>query len=279
MRAVNSAFFAALQDDSVHICELINLNTRTNSWKWSTTNKPIVSSGDEYVPFPGMPTSGVEESIDLGVSFIDFVVANSSDLFDDLLKGSEFNYADIQIRRVIPNTPDLGSMIIYTGKLGEYSYDRKVLSGRARSILGAVTAKWPYYTYMDQCAVRFGGSACGFNTASITITGSLELSADRYNIKVSSPFFSNSAYSINHFEFGKFTSTTGANSGVVRTVFANSGDWLTISQKLPFDVSSGDQFSLYRGCKKQLVSDCKSLFNNASNFLGFPWIPRQESAF
>jgi hypothetical protein len=37
--------------------------------------------------------------------------------------------------------------------------------------------------------------------------------------------------------------------------------------------------AIYPGCRKRLTEDCKSTYNNAENFMGFPWIPIQEQAF
>jgi hypothetical protein len=37
---------------------------------------------------------------------------------------------------------------------------------------------------------------------------------------------------------------------------------------------SGLTLSIHPGCKKRLLEDCKSLYNNDKNFLGFPWIPQ-----
>ena len=123
MRDINSAFFSRLQDsnNSINIVELIELQGRTNTWRWTTGNKTVVSSGNSYVPFPGRNEQGMEEGIDLNISVVGFVLSNSGGAFNELLDSNQLDFADITVRRVFVDTPDLGSMIHFTGKLGDYS--------------------------------------------------------------------------------------------------------------------------------------------------------------
>lgn len=280
MRGVNSAFFTALQQDVVHITELIELGSRTKSWRWTTNNVPVVNSGNTYTPFPGGTEGGIEESTDLGLATIDFVFANSGGEFNELLDGQDLDMSSVSIRRVLINSPDLGDMVIYSGRLGDYSYTRREIRGQARGNFDGTDIKWPYYTYMDQCAWRFGSTGCGFDTDTIVVSGQV-ISAGSLNlsISVSSPAFVTSGYSNGHFDRGRLTFNTGANSGQLRTIRIHSGDTLELSHRLPYAPASGDFFTVFRGCRKRLVEDCTSVFNNSSNFLGFPWIPRQENAF
>ena len=279
-RNVNSAFFNALQQDAVQITELVTLTSQTKSWYWTSNNGVIVSSGINYVPFPGGTGSGVEESTDLGIAAIDFVFANSGGEFDELLDGQELDMAAVTVERVLTNSPDIDRMAVYAGRLGDYSYDRRQIYGQARDKFDGADIKWPYYTYMDQCSWRFGSTGCGFDTTTIVASGQLQQSsANKINVLVSSAQLTSSGYNNGHFDRGRVTVLTGANSGAVRTVRAQTGDLLELSHGLPYDVTSGDFFTLFRGCRKRLVADCTSVFDNSSNFLGFPWIPRQENAF
>ncbi len=215
----------------------------------------------------------------MGIATIDFLLSNSG--FNELIKGGNMDFADIVIRRVLTNSPDLDSMEIYRGKLSDFTYDRNQITGQARNIWNGMSTQWPYYTHMDQCAWRFGGVGCAFDTSSITVqSGTMIASAsENLQIAVGGSGFVSSGYLNNHFDRGRFTITGGVNSGEVRTIRAQSGDAIDLSHALPFAVSSGDGYTIFRGCRKRLLEDCTSTFNNSSNFLGFPWIPRQENAF
>ena len=278
-RGVNSLFFTALQQDDVQICELVELDSKTKSWRWANSNQDVPSSLQIYTPIPGLIGSGIEESSDMGIATIDFLLSNSG--FNELIKGGNMDLANIVIRRVMTNSPDLGSMEIYRGKLSDFTYDRNQITGQARNVWNGINVQWPYYTLMDQCVWRFGGVGCAFDTSSITVQSGTILSSTSENlqINVGGAGFVSSGYVNGHFEKGRITFHSGVNSGEVRTVRAQSGDSVDLSHALPFASSSGDSYTIFRGCRKRLVEDCTSEFNNSSNFLGFPWIPRQENAF
>jgi uncharacterized phage protein (TIGR02218 family) len=278
MRAINSAFYERLQRDGLQIAEIIELSTRTQTFRWTTCNVPIISSGNIYEPFPGQSLKGVEESTDLGVSISDFTVANTGDI-RSLVKGNQIDMADVVISRIFPDTPDLGRLEIYRGQIGDYTYNRHQVTGQARSQMQGNNQMWPYYTYMDVCAWRFGGTGCGFDTSSITVTTSLIVSSSTTQLLRSATGAIANSFSPGQLEFGKLTMLSGANSGQVRTIIGNSGDLLILSHPLPFPISSGQLISVYPGCRKRLTEDCRSRFNNSSAWLGFKWIPRQENAF
>jgi uncharacterized phage protein (TIGR02218 family) len=280
MRDISSAFFAALQQDTIDVTELITLSTRVQDWRWTTSNQEIVSSGDIYNPFPGQTFKGIEDGVDLGIATIEFFMSNSGGVFDEILQSSGLEGATIEIKRVLVSTPDLDAMNIYKGQIGDYSYNRSNISGQARNIFGGVNIQWPYYTYMDACTWRFGGTGCAFDTSAITITTSLQaVSGSRIQVLAGSGDFIGSGYLNGHFDRGRVTFTTGQNSGQIRTVRAHTGDLFNLSHQLPFFTDSGDLIEVFAGCRKRLVADCQSKYNNTSNFLGFPWIPRQENAF
>jgi uncharacterized phage protein (TIGR02218 family) len=285
MRDVSSAFFARLQGDG-ELVELIDLETRNAAFRWTTSNNRLFAtlSGNlhEYLPFPGGTPGGIEESSDLGVSVIDFIMANTGDIFPSVMAGGDFAASDLRITRVFADTPDLGRMQIYEGKIGDYSYDRKAVTGQARNRWKGIATQWPYYTYQDLCAWRFGGVGCGFNTASITLSiNTSEVivgSSTAVNIRLQNGVLSNS-FANGRFDFGRFTVTGGVSSGQARTIRVHTGDLLALSYPLSLTDLSHISFDIFPGCRKRLVNDCTSLYNNAENFLGFPWIPIQETAF
>jgi uncharacterized phage protein (TIGR02218 family) len=282
-RNVSSAFFARLQQDNVEIAELIDLTLPSGSaLHWTTANQPITytlsGAPTRYDPFPGKASGGVQESIDLGVSVIDFVMANSGGEVQQQLLSSDFAMARLQVGRIFTDTPDLGRMEIYTGKIGDFGYNRLELSGQARNVWKSLNVQWPYYSYQERCAWRFGSAGCGFNTASITIaTGIVVGSSTTLDILLSPGALGGA--SPGRYDFGRLTVTSGTNAGAVRTIRVQTGDLVSLSYTLSNPDLTGMTVEIYPGCKKRLGEDCHSLYNNAINFLGFPWIPVEEDAF
>lgn len=284
MRTSNAAFQAKLQGDGGTLVELIDLETTIGgNFHWTTCNQPVTYTlsgvATVYEPFPGSVPRGIEESSDLGVAVIDFIVANTGDLFKKLLESNDFGDATLKVGRVFVDTPDLHRMPYYEGKIGDFSYDRKQLMGQARNQWKSLGIKFPYYNYQDKCAWRFGGTGCGFNTASVTLSvATLNASSSSLLILVLNSG-ALSSYSAGRFDFGRLTITGGVNSGQVRTIRTHTGDMLGLSHPLAINSYAGMTLSIFPGCRKRLKEDCTSTYNNAENFLGFPWIPIQEQAF
>lgn len=282
----NSAFFTRLQQDGIVMCEVIDLETKGPHYHWSTANDPLTQtlSGvpTEYLPFPGKTIDGVRQGTDLSVSVVNFVVANTGELFSDLIKANDFDMADLKVGRIFPDTPGLGRMDIFHGKLGDFSYDRNQVSGQARDLYGSANTRWPYYNYQDTCVWRFGGTGCGFDTSSVTLslaTASIDTaSSTTINLLAASGTLTLS-FDNGRFDFGRLTVTDGVNSGHARTIRAHTGDLLFLSHPLPVNSFANMAFEIFPGCRKREVADCESLYDNSSAFLGFPGIPIQEDAF
>jgi hypothetical protein len=275
-----------MQQDNIEMVELIDLETNGPSFHWNGSNRSVTytlsGTATEYLPFPGKTITGVRESTDLAVSVIDFVVANTGSLINDLLVSNAFDMAVLKVGRVFTDTPDLGRMEIYRGKLGDLSYDRKQVSGQARSQFGSSNTRWPYYNYQDTCIWRFGGTGCGFDTTSVTLTLATDSiavsSSTQINVLVASGTLTGS-FADGRFDFGRFTVTGGVNSGHVRTIRAHTGDLLFLSHPLPINDFTAMTATIFPGCRKRRVTDCISLYDNAENYVGFEWIPIQEDAF
>ena len=276
MRAVSSLYWYLAQQDAVNVAELITLSSRTYTWRWTTGDSEIVSSSYTFLPFPGGTGGGIEESIDLGIATINFTIVNSGDDFRLLLEANDLDMASIIVRRVHVSTPDGGSAEIYRGKVGDYTFNRQQISGQARNFFNSINVQWPMYTYMDQCAWRFGSPGCGFNTASITVSSTASPVSSGYKLGA---FCAIDSKSNGYYEKGRFTFTSGSNSGHARSVRVHSGSRVEFSHGMPYNIASGDTFNLYPGCRKRIIDDCTSTYNNTRNALAFPWISKVENAF
>lgn len=282
----NSAFFDRLQEDGVQMCEVIDLETKGPAFHWCTANQPLTQtlSGTPttYFPFPGKTIGGVRESTELSISVIDFIMANTGQIFADLITTNDMDAAAIKVGRIFPDTPDLGRMEVYHGKLGDFTYDRNQVSGQARSQYGSGNTRWPYYNYQDACIWRFGGTGCGFDTSTVTLA--LDATSIDTGSSTTINFLAASgtltlSFSNGHWDFGRLTVTGGVNSGHVRTIRAHTGDLLFLSHPLPINSFAAMTVDIWPGCRKRRVTDCVSKYNNAANFVGFEWIPIQEDAF
>ena len=81
-----------------------------------------------------------------------------------------------------------------------------------------------------------------------------------------------------YFELGTLVFTSGENEGVSRSIKSYAPGVINFVFPLPFDPASGDTFTVYPGCDKQM-STCGAKFNNLANFGGEPFIPVPETAY
>ena len=284
MRDISSAFWAKMQEDGNLLTEIIDLELPSGgSYHFTTTNAPITytlsGASTVYVPFPGSVPRGVEESSDLGVSVVDFVMVNSHTDIQALLESDDFRTAVVKIGRVFVDTPDLDRIEWYHGTMGDFSYDRSKISGQTRNLWKSLSTRWPYYTYQDKCVWLFGSEGCGFDTSSITLAVTTIVVGSSTPLAIRLNTGSLNAYTAGRFDFGRLTVTAGPNSGHIRTIRTHTGDLLGLSHPLPINSMADMQLSIFPGCRKRLIEDCKSLYNNDTNFLGWPTIPTQETAW
>jgi uncharacterized phage protein (TIGR02218 family) len=284
--ANQSAFYEKMQLDGQQLIELVDLVTQNNAYHWTTFDVPITATWStvptEYTPLPGDVTRGLTEDSDLSVGIIGFILANTGQLLEDLLVSDDIAHASIDIDRVFADTPDLGRMSYFSGRMGNYQYDRHTIRGEARNKWGGLAQQFPFYTYKDTCTWRFGGPGCGFDTTSVTFSvpvGSVDVSSSTtLNLLLGSGTLQQS-FSNGYLDYGRVTVTDGVNSGFIRTIRSHTGDLLRLSHPLTVNSLSDIAFDVFPGCRKRLLEDCHSKFNNSSAFLGWPWIPIQEDIF
>lgn len=287
MRDISSAFFQRLQLDDANLIELIDMVTPSGQhFHWTSANQRITATwsgvSTNYDPFPGNTLTGVELSSDLVVNVIDFVVANTGDLLKSFMSGGDFAMSKVAVTQVFADTPDLGRLPYMFAEIGDYAYNRDQIIGQARNKYQGTALQWPPYTYQDTCGWRFGSPGCGFNTASVSInvsTSNIAVNSSTTLVLRLTGSFLTQSYDNGRFDFGRLTVTNGVNSGQVRTIRVHSGNTLALSHPLPLNNFANIAFTIFPGCRKRLIDDCKSLYNNAENFFGFPWIPIQENAF
>ncbi len=274
--APNSAFWLAMQGDAVSLTEIIDFELPGGvKFHWTMTNQPITytlsSAPTTYIPFPGMTPGGLEETNNLQVAAANFLMQNTGSIIANMLQ-NDFAQAVVKVGRIFTSTPDLGRMEIFNGQIGDFTYNRIELTGQARNIWKSLQINWPYYTYKDTCSWRFGSQGCGFNTASVTLAVASVNVGSSTTQDILLPAGTLAAYANGRFDFGRLTVTAGVNSGMARTIRTQSSDLISLATPLPFSDFTGIQVSIFPGCRKRLIEDCKSLYNNDQNFLGWPWI-------
>lgn len=277
---VNTPFMQRLQNEEVgNLVEIISLEGKGFREFWTLTNQEVFAtlSGEliEYKPFPGRASGSIQSATDLTVATMEFVMASSgANSLSRLVDAYQLDAGVITVDRIFADTPDMGRMPVYRGRIGDVARNRQVVRAQARNVWDSRGTQYPLYTYEDGCVWRFGSAGCGFDTTSVTIAinGFSVNSSDRVNLYSSRV----GSETDDFWTFGRVTWTAGVNSGQQRAVRQHTGPLLSLSHALPFTPVSGDLFSIYPGCRKRRVSDCTSKYDNAENYLGFWTTPIPE---
>jgi hypothetical protein len=124
--------------------------------------------------------------------------------------------------------------------------------------------------YLAGCSAAFGDSECTLDLAPYTISGVVD-SVDDSGLVITDATISEP---INTYAYGIITMTSGGSSGYSMEVKSSTVGTITLQQRLPFGVQSGDSYTLVRGCDKQF-STCSG-YSNVINFRGFPDMPGQD---
>jgi len=167
-----------------------------------------------------------------------------------------------------------GTVIMFVGRVAEIDAGRSLATFSVNSHLELLNLNMPRNLYQAGCVNALFDASCTLNMASFATSGSVSTGSSTHVINATL------SQTTGYFDLGQVSFTSGANSGISRTVkHYTQGSPGTVSLIAPFPVapSVGDAFTIYPGCDKQ-QSTCSSKFNNLINFRGFPYVPENSTA-
>lgn len=254
-------------------------DTTTLAWCWKVTradaqvfgftthDRDITLSGVTYQADTGFLASAAQARAGASVDnmdvtgMIDSTVISEADLLAGVWDG-----AQIEVRVV--NWADTSqNVIMQTGTIGNVSLKGAQFTAEMRSLSQAMQ-QTVGRTMTRRCDADLGDARCGVTLATYTVTGTATAnSSDRQTFSAS-----DMPASIG----GLLTWTSGANSGLSMEVKTASGGQIVLALPMPYDIASGDAYSVYAGCDKS-ASTCSGTFSNIANFRGFPFIPGTDA--
>jgi len=164
-----------------------------------------------------------------------------------------------------------GTVVLFAGRISDIDCSRTGIEMKCRSHLELLNIQMPRRLWQASCTHVFGGPMCQFDRESLSITFSAGAGSTRTVI-------TNAPSTVTPFALGTITGATGLNAGLSRTVATfSSGGSVTVKLAFLFPVTTGDQFKLLPGCDRTMAT-CTTVFNNAANFGGFPFVPTPETA-
>jgi hypothetical protein len=140
------------------------------------------------------------------------------------------------------------------------------------SHLELLDTQMPRRLFQPGCINTLFDVGCTLNAAAYATSGTINAASNSAVIvaTIGTPSWTGT------FALGRIKMTSGANAGFSRSIRLASSPNFTLLSPFPFPLASGDTFSAWPGCDKTLAT-C-TVFGNAANFGGTPYVPIPETA-
>lgn len=270
MKNISPALQAHLAGELTTLATIIKI-TRTDGVvkAFTTHDRDLVIGGVTYLADGAMTPSAIDGNTTLASGQMDIAgVLDTAAIADGDIKNGLYDHAVLEVGLV--NWADLSQGVLkqrrgWLGEItlqgGRYQAELRGLHDLLQRDIGT--------TYTAECRHDLGDSSCTYNIAAATVSSSVTLASDAVQ-------FIDTARSeaSGSFNYGKLVWTSGANTGLAMEV----KNWdlptqtMTLWLPMPNVIAAGDGYTVYPGCDKRF-STCKTKFNNASNFGGFPHLP------
>lgn len=255
--------------------------------RWTDADIDITDSGNTFVRGPALKRTRCKWARGIQVDTVTVDAENPNLMIGSLslpmfAAAGGFEGATVQIDLAYfdLNATYIGALPKhFLGTVADVSPSRMGAKLVVKSGLGKLSQQMPTDTYQAACANNLYDSNCGANRASFTVAGTVSAVSAGSNPSITVTFASSVAAS--YFDLGSLAFTSGANSGVGRTVQTQTGSGTSVSiqfaRPFPFAISVGDTLSASAGCDKTMTT-CSDKFSRITFYRGTPFIPVVETA-
>lgn len=271
MKSITPALAAHHAQDTTTLATCWKVTLRSGLVLGFTSSaSDIIVDGVRYEARSGMSGSDVTSHSDGAVDELEAMgLIDSARISEIDLATGVWDGATVETFTVNYQSPTDGKLKQRNGVIGEptikgrsFRVEVRGLAQRFQQQLGRTTS--------PTCDAKLGDARC---TKVITpVTGSVTSVIDRRTFIDSS-----ASQPDDYFGGGILTWTGGANAGrqmEVSSYFLTSpASQFKLVLEMPKPIAVGDTYSCLPGCRKRLLEDCKTKFNNVVNFRGFPYIP------
>lgn len=271
MRSINPDLYDDIQSGS--ICRLIKLTTKTGAvYAWCDSDMPVTIDGVTYKPAPGLQTLNYVATADTEVS-AQQIGSGWVDVPEEDIKAGFLDNAEIEGAWASYEHPENGRLVVFVGKVNDITYHESGFKAEIMSFMKQLERNIGH-TYTATCRHKLFSSpgpglagACGLSSSSYTFSGSVATIVKNRWKFTTSGLTNPDGY----FSSGTLTFTSGNNSGLSFQVKSHSSAGFELFLPTGYLIEVGDTFTVKAGCDKTFET-CKSKFDNAVNFGGFPHI-------
>lgn len=251
--------------------------------RWTTHDFAVSYSGNLFLRGPGITDNGVNSKRGVQVDTLDVTIYADGNTtvsgvpFLSFVRKGGLDGATIRVDRVMGTdlgTGQAGGYTRLTGRISEIkSLSKTEVTLGCSSWLELLDVDMPTNIISTGCINTLYGPSCGLSKASYAVAGTASAGGTASTFTTSL-----TAQATGYFDLGYIVFTSGANTGLQRTVksFVSGGSF-TLTMGLVAAPAAGDAFTAYPGCT-HTQSVCLTKFGNLANFRGFPYVPPPETA-
>lgn len=289
MKSASAATLAILASGQYYFADLYEITIAGGGvYRFTSADIPLTVGGNTYGTQLVIQRGGFTQKSGLQTDAITLTVAPQYDHpsgaltiagapFLQAVRAGVFDHALVTWSKIFLsdwNDTTPGAVPWFVGRIADADADSLSAELQIESSLASLNISMPRNVYQSACMHQLFGSGCALvkNTYKVTgsVTGSPSIIAFNTGLTQADAYFS----------LGTITFTSGANSGISRTVkrSLNASGAITLMAPLPSAPSIGDAFDIYPGCDKTQAT-CTSKFNNLVHFRGYPYIPNPETPY
>lgn len=219
--------------------------------------------GITFKSAPGITPSSIETMLDEPSNLEMLGIYQSGSFTQADVMAGKWSFAEVEVFCVSWENTSLGEFLLFRGNLGDFKDYQTHFNAEARGLLSRLSNDVDMVTQRF-CRHDFGDANCAKNLAgTVTINGVVYpirltgLVTSGEQIIPDAQFTTIPADNI--YANGKFTYTSGVNSGVSREIAANTHiaagvNWVEFQLKRPFpyEAAFGDTATIILGCNKTI---------------------------
>lgn len=252
--------------------------------RWAGHDQALTWSGNSFALGPLIDRSTISDKMGLEASTLDIsLTAREGDAINGVpllqfISKRGLDGANVKLERAFApdwNSPITGVVTRFAGRItsvGDIRGSSCNVTVSSWSIL--LNVNYPPNVYQSACLHTVYDTGCTLNKESFkaNMTVALGITPTTTSFRPATPLGVTGYWTQGFMIF-----TSGANSGLRRTVKTWDGTTFEVIPALPIAPASGDAFTVYAGCDLT-HGTCITKFNNRSHFKGTPFVPIPETA-
>jgi uncharacterized phage protein (TIGR02218 family) len=243
--------------------------------RYTGADAPLTVDGNTFAVGPLISRSSISQKVGLEVQTMGMTInADNSMLLNgkpwlQAARAGDLDGATVLVERTfmpIWGDTSAGKIWMFSGNISELQVTRTKAEFKVKSPLEKLNIQWPRNLYQPGCLHTLYDTGCTLSKASFGTTSSITALSSVTQI------YCGLTQADDYFSLGTITFSSGANSGISRTIKRYVRGVVTLALPLLTAPALGDTFTAYAGCDKQ-KSTCQAKFNNLNNFRGYPFVP------